>query len=117
MTTEDEREQERLRYIDLSIRRIEEYTGGKQEAFLSEAMIQDAVLRRLETLADATGKLSDVLKARHPEIPWPQVYGFRNIAAHAYEYLDLSRVWEIVRDYLPVLKAAVATEIRRSSEQ
>jgi uncharacterized protein with HEPN domain len=116
MTTAEEREQERLRYVDLSIRRIEQYTGGSQEAFLREPMIQDAVLRRLETLADATSKLSDTLKARHPEIPWPQVYGFRNIAAHAYESLDLSRVWEIVRDYLPALKAAVAAELQRSGE-
>ena len=93
-----DRERERLQYIEQSIRRIEEYTSGREDRLLDEPIVQDAVLRRLETLADATSKLSDALKARHPEIPWPQVYGFRNIAAHAYESLDLSRVWEIIRD-------------------
>jgi uncharacterized protein with HEPN domain len=46
--------------------------------------VQDAVLGRLEILADATAQLSTELKGRHGEIPWREVYGFRNIAAHAY---------------------------------
>jgi uncharacterized protein with HEPN domain len=39
------------------------------------------------------------------------VYGFRNIAAHAYEEIDLMRVWEIVEDYVPVLKSVVDREL------
>jgi uncharacterized protein with HEPN domain len=113
--TEEERERERLQYIAHSIARIEEYTRGSHDVFLSEPIVQDAVLRRLETLADATSKLSDALKARHPEIPWREVYGFRNVAAHAYEHLDIGRVWEIVEDYLPILKAAVHEELSRST--
>jgi uncharacterized protein with HEPN domain len=110
----DPREQERLRYIQTSIGRIREYTRGGRAIFLSEPIVQDAVLRRLEMLADATAQLSDELKARHPAIPWRQVRGFRNIAAHAYEGLDLARVWEIVEDYLPALGAAIDAEIDRS---
>jgi uncharacterized protein with HEPN domain len=109
--TRDPRERARLRYIRQSIARIEQYTRGGREAFLAEAIVQDAVLRRLETLADAIGRLSDTLKARHPAIPWRQVYGFRNVAAHAYEEIDLTRVWEIVEDYVPVLKAVVDREL------
>lgn len=106
--THDPRERERLRYIRLC---IEQYTRGGREAFLSEPIVQDAVLRRLETLADAISKLSDSLKARHPTIPWRQVHGFRNVAAHAYEEIDLTRVWEIVQDYMPVLKSVVGQEL------
>jgi uncharacterized protein with HEPN domain len=109
--TDEGRERERLHYIQISISRIEQYTVGGRDAFFHEPIVQDAVLRRLETLADATGKLSDALKERHPEIPWRQVYGFRHIAAHAYEYLDLQRVWEIVEGYLPTLKTAIDPEI------
>ena len=110
--TDEERERERLNYIRESIDLIEAYTRGGRMAFLRESIVQDAVLRRLETLADATSKLSDALKARHPEIPWRQVHGFRNIAAHAYERRDLTRVWEIVQDHLPALKADVEEELR-----
>ena len=107
----DSRERARLRYLRRSIARIEDYTRGGRDVFLSEPIVQDAVLRRLETLTDATGKLSDRLKARYPEIPWRQVSGFRNIAAHAYEEIDLTRVWEIVEDYVPVLKSVVDREL------
>jgi uncharacterized protein with HEPN domain len=109
--TPDPRERARLQYIRQSIARIEQYTRGGRRAFLSEAIVQDAVLRRLETLADAISKLSDTLKARHPTIPWRQVSGFRNIAAHAYEEIDLTRVWEIVEDYVPTLKSVVDWEL------
>lgn len=112
--TDAERERERLRYILESIARIEEYTRGGRDTFFGVPLIQDAVLRRLETLADATHKLSDPLKSRHPQIPWRQVYGFRNIAAHAYERLDLGRVWEIVEKYLPPLKEVIEDELRSS---
>ena len=54
--TEDERERERLSYIRESIARIGEYTRGGREAFDREPMVQDAVLRRLETLADARSR-------------------------------------------------------------
>jgi uncharacterized protein with HEPN domain len=102
MLTEEDRQRERLRYILESIARIEEYTAGGYEAFRTEPIVQDAVLRRLETLADATSKLSDTLKARHPEIPWRQVYGFRNIAAHGYLTIQLDRVWEIIELHPPL---------------
>jgi uncharacterized protein with HEPN domain len=105
------RERARLRYIRQSIARIQQYTQGGREAFFRETIVQDAVLRRLETLADAVNRLSETVKARHPTIPWRQVYGFRNIAAHACEEIDLTRVWEIVEVYVPVLKVVVDREL------
>ena len=106
-----ERELERLRYIRASIELIEEYTRGGRTAFDREPMVQDAVLRRLETLADAATRLSDELKARHPTVGWREVRGFRNIAAHAYESVDLDRVWEIVDAHLPRLKGVIDAEL------
>jgi uncharacterized protein with HEPN domain len=100
-----------LFYIQRSIALIDEYTQSGREAFLDAPVLQDAVVRRLETLADAASHLSDELKTRHPEIPWREVYGFRNVAAHGYLELDLGRVWTTVEISLPVLKAAVGGEI------
>jgi uncharacterized protein with HEPN domain len=67
-----------LTYIAESIHLIGRYlaSGGRQ-AFENESLIQDAVLRRLETLAEAAGRLSPTVKERHPEIAWREVYGFR----------------------------------------
>jgi len=77
-----ERDQDLLRYIQESSGRIEQYTSGGRAAFLSDRMVQDAVLRRLETLAEAANRLSAELKVRHPGIPWRAIHGFRNVAAH-----------------------------------
>jgi Protein of unknown function DUF86 len=46
---------------------------------------------------------------------WREVYGFRNIAAHAYLDIDIDRVWEIVTDHLPPLRTAVEKELARPS--
>lgn len=112
--TSEAQDHERLVYIRESIARINQYTQGGQRASYTQPIVQDAVLRRLETLADATHRLSAELKARHPEIAWQQVYGFRNIAAHAYENLDLRRAWQIVERYLPLLKAVLDEELARA---
>jgi len=59
--TDAERDEDLLRYISDSITLIAQYTGGGEEAFRREPMIQDAVLRRLETLTDAARQLSGEL--------------------------------------------------------
>lgn len=109
--TDAERDEDLLRYIADSIALIAQYTSGGEEAFLREPMVQDAVLRRLETLADAARQLSGQVTARHPEIPWRAIYGFRNVAAHGYLGLDMARVWTTVQDYLPALHTVVAEEL------
>lgn len=108
----EERDQQRLRYIHESITRIEQYTREGEAAFLNDHMVQDAVLRRLETLSDATHQLPDSIKQRHPDIPWAQIRRFRNVAAHDYESLDLRRIWNVVVSDLSPLKSAIEAEIR-----
>ena len=109
--TSDDRVRARLQYIADSITRVQEHAQGERERFLSLPIVQDAIPRRLGTLADATHRLPDDLKAPHPEVPWREVYGFRHIAAHAYEFLDLGRVWEILEQHLPVLGSAIDAEL------
>ncbi len=73
--------------------------------------VQDAVLWRLETLSEATVKLSDELKARYPEIRWQAVRGFRNIVAHGYLELNLDLVWEIIDFHLKDLAIVADQEL------
>lgn len=111
----DDRDRRYLAYIDEAIALIEARTSAGHAAFLRDVDIQDAVLWRLKTLAEATGKLSSKLRERHPEIRWRAIYGFRNIAAHAYLELRLDQVWEIVEQHLPPLRAVVQGELGRPS--
>src|SRR5581483_3982766 len=104
-----------LVYILDAITLIETRTRHDRDAFLRNVDVQNAVLWRLEMLAEATGKLlSPAVKDRHPTMRWRAIYGFRNIAAHGYLDLQLDRVWEIVEDHLPMLKAVVEEELRRT---
>ena len=96
-----------LEHILDCIRRIEAHTKSGRESFLASDLIQDAVLRNLQVLAESTQRLSDTLKAKHSEIEWARVAAFRNILVHDYLGVDLERVWGIVEKDVPVLKRAV----------
>ena len=69
-------------FILACIRQIEEYTAAGQKAYYATPMIRDAVERNLEKLSDTARKLTEELQARHPEIPWRNIKGFRNVLAH-----------------------------------
>jgi uncharacterized protein with HEPN domain len=107
----DSQDRRYLTYIRDSITLIEARARHGRDAFLADVDLRDAILWRLETLAEATGKLSQPVKDRHPDVRWRAIYGFRNIAAHGYLDLQLDRVWEIVEQHLPALKAVVDEEL------
>ena len=41
-------------------------------------MMLAAVVRELEIIGEAAGKLSKNFKSEHPEIPWADIVGMRN---------------------------------------
>ena len=102
-----------LIYILECIEKIESYTSGLDApAFLEQTMVQDAVLRNLQVLAESTQRLSDALKARHPTTEWYKIAGLRNVLVHDYLGIDLDTVWLAVINNLPELKAVVTAELR-----
>ena len=102
-----------LIHIGECIERVESYLGGgSRDDFMASALIQDAVLRNFQTMAESTQRLSDGLKARHPEVNWYKIAGFRNVLAHDYLSVDLDRAWLIVERELPDLKRAIAAMLQ-----
>ena len=93
-----------LIHITECIDRIERYVAPGHDAFFSDTMIQDAVLRNLHTLSESTQRLSDKLKDQHPEVDWASIAAFRNVVVHDYLGIDLPRIWDIVVRDLPGLK-------------
>ena len=93
------------------IRRIEEDVRGGKPQYLASHMVQDAVLRNLQTLGESTQRLSEQLKATRPSIEWARIAAFRNLLVHNYLGIDLDIVWEIVERDIPRLKQA-ALEMR-----
>ena len=97
-----------LQHIHECIDRIEQYTTNGRQAFFESSLIQDAVIRNLQTLGQSVLKLSDSLKAAHPAVDWRSIVGLRNVLVHDYLGINVARVWEIVERDLPSLKAQVA---------
>ena len=80
--------------------------GGK-DTFFANNMVQDAVIRNLQTLAESTQRLSGTIKATRPEVEWRSIAAFRNVVVHDYLGLDLEQTWNIVDQDLPTLKCAI----------
>ena len=102
-----------LIHISECIVRVQSYIGdGGRDAFMASTLIQDAVLRNLQTLAESTQRLSDDLKAAHPEVEWYKIAGFRNVLVHDYLGVDLERVWLIIERELPALESAISAMLQ-----
>ena len=88
--------------------RIREYTNGERARFDASRLVQDAVIRNLQTLAESSQRLSNEIKATEAQIPWRELSGFRNVIVHGYLGIDLGAVWLVVEQDLPALSDAVS---------
>jgi uncharacterized protein with HEPN domain len=95
-----------LKHILRCIARIEEYTTGGRESFLSSHLIQDGVIRNLQTLAESSQRLSEGLRASQPSVDWKGLAGFRNVLVHDYLGVDLELVYRAIEQDVPRLKLA-----------
>jgi uncharacterized protein with HEPN domain len=88
------------------IDRIERATEGGETAFRESEIIQDAVIRNLEVVGEATKHISATTRQRYPKIPWREMARFRDLAIHPYGRVLVDEVWEIVvRDLRPIRRA------------
>jgi uncharacterized protein with HEPN domain len=70
-----------------------------------------AVTRCLEIISEASRRLPDELKARHPAIAWKEMAGAGNVYRHDYEDVAPSHVWATLRNHLPPLRVVVTQEL------
>ena len=96
-----------LRHIVDAIVAIQEYTVEGKEAFLSDRKTQDAVIRNLEIVGEATRNIPSEFQSAHPDLPWRQAAALRNVLIHQYFGLDLQMVWGVVEMELPSLKEKI----------
>jgi uncharacterized protein with HEPN domain len=95
----------RLRDILHSADLIGAYVQGTTEVhFIGDNQKQDAVMRRLEIIGEATAHLTEETRKRIPELPFRKMRGMRNIVAHDYANVDLRIVWEVATIHVPELR-------------
>jgi len=94
-----------LEHILESINSIVDYIKGmSQKEFLENKMVQDAVIRHLEIIGEATKKIDKNFKEEYNFIPWRKMAGMRDKLIHDYMGIDIWAVWDTVDDYIPELK-------------
>jgi uncharacterized protein with HEPN domain len=96
-----------LTHIAECIRRIKEYAAPGRDHFMTNTMMQDAVVRNFEIIGEAAKRLSAGALDKVPEIPWRRVAGFRDVLIHDYSGVDYEEVWNIIENELYNLKEAV----------
>jgi uncharacterized protein with HEPN domain len=101
-----------LFHIDLA---TEFVAGFDRDTFKSDLRTLYAVTRCTEIISEASRRLPDDLKARHPAIAWKQMAGAGNVYRHGYEDVAAQFVWDTVQRALPSLRGVVETEITRQA--
>lgn len=101
-----------LKHILRCIARIEEYTAAGHQSFFASHLIQDGVIRNLQTLAESSQRLSEEIKVLRPEVDWKALVGFRNVLVHDYLGVDLDYVYRAVEQDVPRLKLACEETLR-----
>ncbi len=64
-------------------------------------------------MGEATKRLSREFRAAHPEIPWDDVAGMRDVIAHQYDRIDLDIVWQVIGRNIPELLSLIAPLLPR----
>ena len=85
--------------------------------FVRDVQLQDSVIRRLEIIGEAAGRVSAEFRARHPAIPWGRMVGMRNRMIHTYDAVDLDIVWTTARERIPELLALIEPLVPPASDE
>ena len=98
----------RLRDILDAARLVAAYVKSTAEAdFRANTEKQDAIIRRLEIIGEATAHLNETTRQAIPELPFRKMRGMRNIVAHDYANVDLKIVWDVATVHVPEVCAVL----------
>ena len=99
----------RLEHIRDSITKIEYLSSilHSQDNFETKWIEQDAIIRNLEIIGEATANISEDVKQNYPDVSWREIKGMRNFVSHQYFGVELSEIWRTVINDIPLLKKQI----------
>lgn len=100
-----------LEHILEALKRIFHYVDDIDEVvFLTNELVQDAVLRNLEIIGEAANKLvryHDEFIKQYSAVPWEDMYWMRNRISHGYFSIDFEIIWKTIEQDLPELEVQI----------
>ena len=98
-----------MRHILDAVLTVQGYVAGMDDvAFGADKRTQDAVIKNLTVIGEAAARVSNAFRKAHPDLPWRQMTGMRNMLVHHYFGVNLTDVWETVIGDLPALAVDVS---------
>lgn len=98
----------RLRHmLDHALEGVQMARGKTRHDLDADRLLNLSLVRLLEIVGEAAGRVSQATRDQHPEIPWPDIVRLRNRLIHGYDAVDFDILWSIVRDDLPPLIVAL----------
>jgi len=64
------------------------------DEYAKDLRTQDAIIRRIEIIGEASSKVSEETQLIYKDVPWKSMKGMRNFLIHEYNSIDLEIVWE-----------------------
>jgi uncharacterized protein with HEPN domain len=108
-----------LEHILTAIKRINHYVENVGEvSFLKSELIQDAVIRNIEIIGEASRNIErhyPDFTAKHPEVPWSDLYWMRNRVSHGYFSVDFELVWKTIEKDIPELQSQIQKIYKQAS--
>ncbi len=97
-----------LEDISICLAKIRNFTSGlSYDDFVSDHKTQDATIRNIEVIGEASKKISTTLKKKYPDIPWKMIAGTRDRLIHGYFGVNIDIVWEIAINDMAVLELKI----------
>jgi len=85
---------------------ISAFVAGRTfHEFQTDRMLRNAVERNMEIIGEAANRISKKFQKSHPEIPWRNIIGQRNILIHEYGEVKNERIWVVATERIPELVA------------
>lgn len=106
-------DRERLLDILEAIERINTHKVKSRSDFDSDELLQVWFIHHLQIIGEAASRLSDDIRAQHPDLQWGQMIGMRHILVHGYFSVDQEIVWNAVQENLAQLKQRVEAILRQ----
>lgn len=82
--------------------------GYTLDAFLANEMLKRAVCVTVINVGELVKNLTEDCRLTHPEVPWKEIAGFRDVAAHKYQTLRMEDVYETTISDFPSLQQQIA---------
>ncbi|RYG32764.1 DUF86 domain-containing protein [bacterium] len=96
--------------------KVAAYISDGHDSFIADEKTQDAVIRNIEVIGEASKQLSKELKESMPDEPWRQIGGMRDKLIHHYFGVNIERVWQTASEVLPPFRVKIVDRLERLRE-